>query len=81
MYLIVDWAFMAAFFVARVWLVGKILGDYGAWHGWSAWQAYWYGLRVPCKLGTGALWVANVGCWSVLIWNVASRSTKLTLGG
>lgn len=76
-----DVAFVAAFFVARIWLVGKILGDYGKWHGWGAWEAYWKGLRVPCKMGTGALWVSNVGWWSVLVWNVARRSTSLTLGG
>jgi len=79
--LLADGAFVPAFFAARVWLVGKILGDYGAWHGWTAWEAFRYGLRMPCQLGTGALWAANVGWWSVLVWNVASRSTRLTLGG
>ena len=82
--LVADALFVPAFFAARVWLVGKILGDYGTWHGWSAWETYRYGLRAPCKLGTGALWVANVGWWSVLVWNVTRRSTKLTkvtLGG
>ncbi|KAL8918390.1 MAG: hypothetical protein Q9172_005449 [Xanthocarpia lactea] len=78
--LLTDVSFVVAFFAARVWLVAKILGDYGAWHGWGAWETYWKGLRVPCKVGTGALWIANVGWWSVLVWNVASRSTKLTLG-
>lgn len=76
-----DGTLVAAFFAARVWLVGKILSDYGAWHGWSAWEAHVYGLRVPCKLGTGALLVANVGWLSIMIWNLASRSTKFTLGG
>ena len=39
----VEGAFVAAFYAARVWLVGKILGDYGRWHGWSAWETYWLG--------------------------------------
>jgi len=76
-----DASFVPAFFAARVWLVQKILGDYGAWHGWSAWEAFLYGLRMPCQLGTGALWLANVGWWSILVWNIVSRSTTMTLGG
>lgn len=78
--LFADAAFVVAFFVARVWLVWKILADYGAFHGWSAWEAYGYGLRVPCKLGTGALLGANVGWWTVLVMNVVGR-TRFTLGG
>lgn len=76
-----DASFVPAFFAAHVWLVQKILGDYGAWHGWSAWEAFLYGLRMPCQLGTGALWLANVGWWSILVWNIVSRSTKMTMGG
>ena len=78
--LLVDAVFVVAFFVARVWLVWKILADYGAFHGWSAWEAYRYGLRVPCKLGTGALLGTNVGWWTVLVTNVLGR-TRFTLGG
>lgn len=78
--LLVDAAFVGAFFMARVWLVWKILADYGAFHGWSAWEAYRYGLRGPCKLGTGALLGANVGWWTVLVTNVMGR-TRFTLGG
>ena len=78
--LLADGAFVVAFFMARVWLVWKILADYGAFHGWSAWEAYRYGLRVPCKLGTGALFGANVGWWTVLVTNVIGR-TRFTLGG
>ncbi len=78
--LLADAAFLVAFFMARVWLVWKILADYGAFHGWSAWEAYRYGLRVPCKLGTGALFGANVGWWTVLVTNVMGR-TRFTLGG
>ena len=78
--LLADTAFVVAFFMARVWLVWKILADYGAFHGWSAWEAYRYGLRVPCKLGTGALLGANVGWWTVLVTNVMGR-TRFTLGG
>ena len=75
-----DGAFVVAFFMARVWLVWKILADYGAFHGWGAWEAYRYGLRVPCKLGTGALFGANVGWWTVLVMNVIGRM-RFTLGG
>ena len=78
--LLADVAFVVAFFMARVWLVWKILADYGAFHGWGAWEAYRYGLRVPCKLGTGALFGANVGWWNVLVTNVMGR-TRFTLGG
>ena len=78
--LLADVAFVVAFFMARVWLVWKILADYGAFHGWGAWEAYRYGLRVPCKLGTGALFGANVGWWTVLVTNVMGR-TRFTLGG
>lgn len=78
--LLADAAFVVAFFMARLWLVWKILADYGAFHGWSAWEAYSYGLRVPCKLGTGALLGANVGWWTVLVTNVMGR-TRFTLGG
>ena len=78
--LLVDTAFVVAFFMARVLLVRKILADYGAFHGWSAWDAYSYGLRVPCKLGTGALLLANVGWWTVLVTNVMGR-TRFTPGG
>ena len=78
--LLADGAFVVAFFMARVCLVWKILADYGAFHGWSAWEAYRYGLRVPCKLGTGALFGANVGWWTVLVTNVIGR-TRFTLGG
>ena len=78
--LFADAAFVVAFFMARVWLVWKILADYGAFHGWGAWEAYRYGLRVPCKLGTGALLGANVGWWIVLVMNVVGR-TRFTLGG
>jgi len=76
-----DVAFVGAFFVARVWLVGKILRDYGAFHGWSVWEAYRYGLRVPCRLGTGALLAANASWWVQLVVNTVGRSTRFTLGG
>lgn len=79
--LVADSAFVAAFYSARVWLVGKILRDYGAFHGWGALDTFRYGLRLPCQLGTGSLWLANVGWWSVLVWNVVCRSQNLTLGG
>ena len=79
--LIADGVFVANFFAARVWLVWKILAVYGAHHGWNALEAYTKGLRTPCKLGTGALWAANMGWWTVLVMNTMSRAKKWTLGG
>ncbi|KAL8949096.1 MAG: hypothetical protein Q9222_004767 [Ikaeria aurantiellina] len=76
-----DLAFAGSFFMARVWMVWKILADYGRYHGWSALEAFMHGLRLPCKLGTGALWTANVGWWTMLVANMASRTTRFTLGG
>lgn len=76
-----DWAFVLGFFTARVWLVWKILAVYGAHHGWSALEAYKTGLRVPCKLGTGALWAANMGWWTILVMNTMGRARAFTLGG
>ncbi len=60
-----DVSFAIAFFVARIGLVGLVLRDYGAWHGMGAWETYWWGLRVPCQVGTGALVGVNLGWWGV----------------
>ena len=79
--LLADWAFVLSFFTARVWLVWKILAVYGAHHGWNAFEAYKTGLRMPCKLGTGALWTANVGWWTILVMNTMGRARAFTLGG
>ena len=79
--LMVDGAFVASFFTARVWLVWKILAVYGAHHGWSALEAFNKGLRTPCKLGTGALWMANMGWWTILVMNTIGRAKRWTLGG
>ncbi|KAL9640455.1 MAG: hypothetical protein Q9164_000274 [Protoblastenia rupestris] len=79
--LFADMAFVVAFFGARVWLVYKILEEYGRFHGMGAWETYWRALRVPCKLGTGALWTANLGWWVVLVGNLVGRSKSFTLGG
>lgn len=79
--LMADGALVASFFTARVWLVWKILAVYGAHHGWNALEAYIKGLRTPCKIGTGALWAANMGWWTVLVMNTMGRAKKWTLGG
>ena len=79
--LLADCAFVLGFFTARVWLVWKILAVYGAHHGWNAFEAYKTGLRVPCKLGTGALWTANMGWWTILVMNTIGRARAFTLGG
>lgn len=78
---VADVAFVAAFFVARVWLVWRILREYGRYHDWGAWDTFWNGLRIPCQMGTGALFVANLGWWVVMCQNLASRSQRFTFGG
>ncbi len=79
--LVADAAFVVCFFMVRIWLVSKILAVYGTYHGWTAWETFKYGLRTPCKLGTGSLWLANVGWWTVLVMNTISRTKNFTLGG
>ena len=76
-----DLAFVVAFFIARVWLIWKILKEYGHFHGLGAWRTYWQALRLPCQLGTGALWTANLGWWAVLVVNLVGRSKEFTFGG
>ena len=68
-----DVIFAIAFFWARVSLVWSILAEYGQFHGWSAWEAYQRGLMLPCKLGTGALVLANSGWWIVMVRNLVRR--------
>ncbi|KAL8721587.1 MAG: hypothetical protein Q9225_001751 [Loekoesia sp. 1 TL-2023] len=75
----VDLAFVVSFFFARVWLVWRILAKYGAYHGWTAVEAYRYGLRWPCKLGTGALWAANLSWWITLVMRVVGMRSRPTL--
>ena len=68
-----DVVFAIAFFWARVALVWSILAEYGQFHGWSAWEAYQRGLMLPCRLGTGALVLANLGWWIVMVRNLVRR--------
>ncbi|KAI4273160.1 MAG: hypothetical protein LQ337_004832 [Flavoplaca oasis] len=69
-----DIAFIAAFYMARVWLVGWIIRGYGKPHGYnSAWKVYWEAMRLPCRLGTGALWLANTSWWTLLVMSVIKR--------
>ncbi|KAI4190866.1 MAG: hypothetical protein LQ346_004840 [Caloplaca aetnensis] len=69
-----DFAFIAAFYLARIWLVGWIIRGYGKSHGYeSAWKMYVEGMRLPCQLGTGALWVANSAWWALLVMSVVKR--------
>ncbi|KAL8917534.1 MAG: hypothetical protein Q9208_007895 [Pyrenodesmia sp. 3 TL-2023] len=69
-----DFAFIAAFYVARIWLVGWIIRGYGKSHGYeSAWKVYVEGMRLPCQMGTGALWVANTAWWALLVISVVKR--------
>lgn len=80
---VADAAFIVSFFIARIWLVSKILAVYGTYHGWTAWETFRYGLRTPCKIGTGALWIANLGWWTMLVMNTFSRTknSNFTFGG
>ncbi|KAI4245266.1 MAG: hypothetical protein L6R40_002623 [Gallowayella cf. fulva] len=69
-----DIAFIAAFYIARVWLVGWILRGYGKAHGYdSAWTVYREAMRLPCRLGTGVLWVGNTAWWALLVTSVFRR--------
>ena len=79
--LVADAAFVVSFFVARIWLISKILAVYGTYHEWTAWETFRYGLRTPCKLGTGSLWAANIGWWTVLVMNTISRTKTFSFGG
>ena len=79
--LVSDAAFVVSFFMARIWLISKILAVYGTYHGWTALETFRYGLRTPCKVGTGSLWAANVGWWTMLVMNTLSRTKNFTFGG
>jgi len=81
--LVADAAFVVSFFLARIWLVSKILAVYGTYHGWTAWETFRYGLRTPCKIGTGSSWIANLGWWTMLVMNTFSRTknSSFTFGG
>lgn len=69
-----DFAFIAAFYMARIWLVGWIIRGYGKSHAYdSAWKIYLEGMRLPCQIGTGALWIANTAWWTLLVTSVAKR--------
>ncbi len=76
-----DVAFVFAFFVARIWLIWKVLDMYGQYHGWTAWKAYVVGLRIPCKLGTGAIWTANLAWWIILVSKTMGRNKSVSLTG
>ncbi|KAL8645714.1 MAG: hypothetical protein Q9226_007174 [Calogaya cf. arnoldii] len=69
-----DVTFVAAFYMARIWLVGWIMRGYGSAHGYdSAWKVYLTAMRLPCRLGTGALWMANTAWWALLVASVVKR--------
>lgn len=76
-----DAAFVIAFFLARVYLVWRILREYGRYHERGPWETFWKGLRVPCQMGTGALVVANLGWWVVMCQNLARGTQRFTFGG
>ena len=72
-----DLAFAAAFYVGRVGLIGWILTGYGKYHGWdNAIVVFRDGLRLPCQLGTGALWAANSSWWALLVLKVCKTFAR-----
>ncbi|KAL8833656.1 MAG: hypothetical protein Q9170_004142 [Blastenia crenularia] len=78
-----DLAFIAAFYVARIWLVGWIIRGYGKSHGYgNTWEVLFARMRLPCQVGTGALWIANTAWWLLLVRSVIKRLFKeLALAG
>ncbi|KAL8764542.1 MAG: hypothetical protein Q9209_007973 [Squamulea sp. 1 TL-2023] len=87
-----DIAFIAVFYITRVWLIGWIIKEYGKSHGYnSAWETYVGALRLPCKVGTGALWAGNTTWWALLVvsvikrlpeqWSLASNAAKTKYNG
>ena len=76
-----DVAFVLSFFMARIWLIWKVLDMYGRYHGWTAWKAYTVGLRMPCRLGTGAIWTANLAWWIILVSKTLGRNKSMSLTG
>ncbi|KAL9586417.1 MAG: hypothetical protein Q9212_000932 [Teloschistes hypoglaucus] len=72
-----DLAFATAFYLARIRLVEWVVRDYGRAHGRdSAWKTYWEDMRLPCQLGTGALYIANAGWWSILVSGIMQRLVR-----
>lgn len=69
-----DFVFVAAFYMARVWLVGWIVRGYAKSHGYdSVWEVFFKKMRPPCQIGTGALWIANTAWWVLLVRSVSKR--------
>lgn len=72
--LLSDFAFVAAFYVARIWSVGWIIKGYGNSHGYdNAWDVFLKRMRLPCQMGTGALWIANTAWWILLVKSILKR--------
>ena len=62
-----DVMFMMAFFLARVLLVPTVVGMYGRQHGMGVLETCSHALRLPCQLGTGAIWMGNLSWWTILV--------------
>ncbi|KAI4170245.1 MAG: hypothetical protein LQ343_005128 [Gyalolechia ehrenbergii] len=72
-----DLVFIAAFYMARVWLIWWIIRGYGRSHGYdSVWEVFFRKMRLPCEVGTGALWIANTAWWALLVKSVFKRLPK-----
>ena len=72
-------AYLAMYGVCRVYLLYYILRSFGAQRGHSAMQAF-ARLRLPCKLGTGAMGAVN-STWLLLgIWRLLTRNLGIDTG-
>ncbi|KAL9025267.1 MAG: hypothetical protein Q9196_005883 [Gyalolechia fulgens] len=75
--LLSDLAFIAAFYTARIWLISWIIRGYGTSHGYDrVGEVFFEKMRLPCQLGTGALWIANTAWWILLVRAVLKRLPK-----
>jgi hypothetical protein len=72
-------AYLGMYGLCRVYLIYYILRIFGAQRGHSAMQAF-ARLRIPCKLGTGTMWLVN-STWLIMgISRLLTRGLGLTAG-
>ena len=70
-----DLAFAAAFGISRLGAVAWALQRYGTFHGLGPWEAY-RKLRLPCRVGTGALTGLNAIWWLLILNGTIKRRLK-----
>lgn len=78
--LILDAALAVVFAAARLSVIWWVLGQYGKWHGVSAWQTL-RGQRWVCQAGTGALGVLNAVWLGRLVRGIGGRVLALVRDG